>query len=153
MGKFLVIHGPNLNLLGKRRPDIYGRFSLPEIDRKIKAYARGKRIRVKIVQSGCEGGIIDAIHKARGFDGLVINPAGYTHSSVAIRDAIEAAGLRTVEVHLSNIFAREEFRQRSLIAPVCCGQICGLGAAGYLLALEYLRGSTRNDTVRRKGAR
>jgi 3-dehydroquinate dehydratase-2 len=140
MAKFLVIHGPNLGLLGVRRPDIYGRLSLPAINRKIQAYARRRKIEVRIVQSDCEGGIIDAIHKARGFNGLVINPAGYTHSSVAIRDAVEASGLRAVEVHLSNIHAREEFRRRSLIAPVCLGQISGLGWAGYVLALEYLRG-------------
>jgi 3-dehydroquinate dehydratase-2 len=150
MGKFLVIHGPNLNLLGRRRPDIYGRLTLAEIDLKIKAYARGKRIRVKIVQSDCEGGIIRAIHEARGFDGLVINPAGYTHSSVAIRDAIEASGLRAVEVHLSNISAREDFRRMSLIAPVCCGQISGLGWTGYVLALEYLRGSAGTSGIRKE---
>jgi 3-dehydroquinate dehydratase-2 len=150
MGKFLVIHGPNLNLLGKRAPATYGRLTLSEIDRKIEAYARGKRIKVKIVQSDCEGGIIEAIHKALGFDGLVINPAGYTHTSVAIRDAIEAAGLRTIEVHLSNIHAREDFRRKSLIAPVCCGQISGLGWTGYVLALEYLRGSAEPAAVRKE---
>jgi 3-dehydroquinate dehydratase-2 len=151
MEKFLVIHGPNLNLLGKRVPEIYGRLSLAEIDRKIEAFARGKKITVKIFQSNCEGGIIEAVHQARGFDGLVINPAGYTHTSVAIRDAIEATGLRTVEVHLSNICAREDFRRRSLIAPVCCGQISGLGWIGYVLALEYLREPSQPAAVRKGG--
>jgi 3-dehydroquinate dehydratase-2 len=153
MAKFLVIHGPNLGLLGARRPDIYGRLSLPAINRKIEAYARSKKIKVRIVQSDCEGGIIEAIHQARGFDGLVINPAGYTHSSVAIRDAVEASGLNTVEVHLSNISAREEFRRRSLIAPVCRGQISGLGWTGYTLALEYLRGLTKTSAAEKEDRR
>jgi 3-dehydroquinate dehydratase-2 len=146
MGKFLVIHGPNLNLLGARKPEIYGRLTLAAVNRKIEQYARAERFRVRIIQANGEGIIVDAIQNGRGWDGLVINPAGYTHTSVAIRDAIEATGLRAVEVHLSNIYARDDFRHRSLIAPVCCGQISGLGWNGYILALEYLRGKARSSS-------
>jgi 3-dehydroquinate dehydratase-2 len=147
MGKFLVIHGPNLNLLGQRAPGVYGKASLEEVDRRIRNYARENRVSVTIVQTNCEGGIVEAIQNGRGLDGLVINPAGYTHTSVAIRDAIEATGVRTVEVHLSNIYAREEFRHRSLIAPVCAGQIAGLGWRGYILALEYLRSKVSSSSA------
>lgn len=137
MKKILVVHGPNLDLLGRREPKIYGRTTLKEIDKNLKALARKNRISLTIVQSNHEGEIVDLIGGARGrFDAIVINPAAYTHTSVAIRDAIAASGVKTVEVHLSNIYAREEFRQTSLIAPVCVGQISGFGADSYLLGLQ-----------------
>ena len=135
MKKILVIHGPNLDLLGKREPQIYGKVSLEKINREIKALAKKEKIALTIIQSNHEGQIVDVIGDARKkYDVLIINPAAYTHTSVAIRDAIAAAGIKTIEVHLSNIYAREEFRQTSLIAPVCVGQISGFGANSYLLA-------------------
>ena len=138
MRKILIIHGPNLNMLGKRKPDIYGNLTLEEINREIGDFSRNQNIEVNIIQSNKEGDIIDAIHNAEDYDGIVINPGGYTHTSVAIRDAIEAVGIPTIEVHISNIFAREKFRQKSVIAPVCLGQITGLGWSGYILAIEFL---------------
>ena len=135
MKKILVIHGPNLDLLGKREPQIYGKVSLEKINRQIKALAKKEKIALTIIQSNHEGEIVDIIGDAgKRYDVLIINPAAYTHTSVAIRDAIAAAGVKTIEVHLSNIYAREEFRQTSLIAPVCAGQISGFGADSYLLA-------------------
>jgi len=135
MKKILVIHGPNLDLLGKREPQIYGKVSLEKINRKIKALAKKEKTALTIIQSNHEGQIVDIIGDARNkYDVLIINPAAYTHTSVAIRDAIAAAGVKTIEVHLSNIYAREEFRQTSLIAPVCAGQISGFGADSYILA-------------------
>jgi len=138
MRKILIIHGPNLNMLGKRKPEIYGNLTLEEINREIGDFSRNQNIEVNIIQSNKEGDIIDAIHNAEDYDGIVINPGGYTHTSVAIRDAIEAVGIPTIEVHISNIFAREKFRQKSVIAPVCLGQITGLGWSGYILAIEFL---------------
>lgn len=138
MQKILVIHGPNLNLLGKRKPEIYGKMNLEKINEEIKKFGKKNRIKIEIIQSNEQGEIVDAIHKSEGYSGIVINPGGYTHTSVAIRDAIEAVGTPTVEVHLSNIYAREEFRHTSITAPVCKGQISGLGWLGYILALEYL---------------
>jgi len=142
MQKFLVIHGPNLNLLGKRKPEVYGNMNLEKINEEIKNFAENKKIDVKIIQSNEEGEIVDTIQKAEDYSAIVINPGGYTHTSVAIRDAIEAVEITTVEVHLSNIYAREDFRHKSMSAPVCVGQISGLGWYGYILALEYL---TRKD--------
>jgi 3-dehydroquinate dehydratase-2 len=138
MRKILVIHGPNLNLLGKRNPEIYGNLSLDEVNRKIEDFSKKQKVKLNIKQSNKEGEIIDAIHNAIDYDGIVINPGGYTHTSVAIRDAIEAVGIPAIEVHISNIFARESWRKESLIAPVCHGQIAGLGWGGYILAIEYL---------------
>ena len=138
MRKILIIHGPNLNMLGKRKPEIYGNLTLEEINREIGDFSRNQNIEVNIIQSNKEGDIIDAIHNAEDYDGIVINPGGYTHTSVTIRDAIEAVGIPTIEVHISNIFAREKFRQKSVIAPVCLGQITGLGWFGYILAIEFL---------------
>lgn len=138
MQQFHVIHGPNLNLLGRREPLIYGSVTLDEINQQIQEYARRNRIRVKIVQSNSEGQIIDAIQAAAEADGLVINPAGFTHTSIAIRDALTAVGIPAVEVHLTNIAGREEFRRSSLTAAACLGQISGLGGQGYLLALDFL---------------
>ena len=138
--KVLVIHGPNLQLLGKREPNIYGSKTLKQIDSEIRSHAKSLGVDVSTFQSNHEGEIVDKIGAAAGeFDAIVINPAAYTHTSVAIRDAIAGSGLPAVEVHLSNVAAREEFRHRSLIAPVCKGVISGLGPLGYLLALEALQ--------------
>jgi len=137
MGTVLIIHGPNLNLLGKRKPAVYGTLTLDEIDRKIREYADSKGISVDIRQSNHEGDIIDAIQQSGGVTGIILNPGGFTHTSVAIRDAVEAVDAPVIEVHLSNIYSRESFRQKSLIAPLCRGQISGLGWQGYILALEY----------------
>ena len=141
MKKVLVIHGPNLQLLGTRVPQVYGTANLDAINRDLKRLATKRRVSLTILQSNHEGEIVDAIGKAkRAFHALLINPAAYTHTSVAIRDAIEAAGLPAVEVHLSNIYAREPFRHQSLIAPVCRGQVSGFGPASYRLGLEALVG-------------
>lgn len=133
--KVLVIHGPNLNMLGKREPEIYGTFSLDDINNKLKALAAELGLKLSAIQSNSESGIIDAIQK-RDYDVLIINPAAYTHTSIAIRDAISAAGKPAIEVHISNIHKREEFRRKSYIAEVATGQISGLGADSYLLALR-----------------
>ena len=138
MRKITVIHGPSLNLLGRRDPEIYGTSTLKQLNGQIKKRAKELDIAVKFFQSNHEGAIIDAIHAALGSHGIIINPGAYTHTSVAIRDAIDAIAVPVVEVHLSNISSRESFRHRSLIAPVCVGQITGLGCYGYLLALDYL---------------
>lgn len=135
--KILLIHGPNLNLLGKREPNIYGKFSLERINKSLLSLAKKEKIQLKTVQSNHEGEIVDLIGKSGSkFDAIIINPAAYTHTSVAIRDAIAASKTPTIEVHLSNIYAREAFRQNSLIAPVCKGQISGFGPLSYTLALQ-----------------
>ena len=137
--QILVLHGPNLNLLGTREPELYGRVTLAEINRDLAALASASGAELESFQSNHEGALIDRIQAARGeFDGLIINPGGFTHSSVALRDALIAAELPVVEVHLSNIHAREEFRHRSLVSGVALGVICGLGAAGYEYALRAL---------------
>ena len=144
----LVLHGPNLNLLGQREPDVYGTTTLPEIDVRLKREADARGAEVRTLQSNHEGALIDAIQDASTWsDGILINPGGYTHTSVAIRDAIAAVGLPTIEVHLSNTHAREPFRERSLIAPVCLGRICGLGPQCYVLGLIGLI-----ETLRERGS-
>ncbi len=139
MRAVLVLHGPNLNLLGIREPDVYGKMDLEEIDRRLKVEGEVLGLEVRTHQSNSEGALIDALQEARLWAaGVVFNPGGYTHTSVALRDAIAAIGLPVVEVHLSNIQAREEFRRVSLIAPVCLGSIAGFGWRSYLLGLHAL---------------
>lgn len=135
----LVLHGPNLNLLGSREPEIYGRENLADIDRRLKAAARAQGVVVTSFQSNHEGALIDRIHQARdeGIRFIIINPAGYTHTSVALRDALLAAKIPFIEVHLSNVHAREAFRQHSYFSDAAVGTICGLGSRGYDFALGY----------------
>jgi 3-dehydroquinate dehydratase-2 len=139
MKAILVLHGPNLNLLGEREPAIYGKVTLEELDRRL--IEAGKRLEfdVRPLQSNHEGGLIDALHAARLWAaGVVFNPGGYTHTSVALRDAVAAIHIPVIEVHLSNVSGREDFRQRSLVAPVCLGSIAGFGWRSYLLGLYAL---------------
>ena len=138
--KVLVLHGPNLNLLGKREKGIYGSVSFEKINKDLKSLAKELDIELEIKQSNIEGKIVDFIHEAykKDFNGILINPAAYTHTSVAIRDAILATKLPAVEVHISNIHKREEFRHKSLTAPACVGQITGFGVDSYKLGLLAL---------------
>ncbi|WP_224957589.1 type II 3-dehydroquinate dehydratase [Geomonas subterranea] len=137
--KILVLHGPNLNLLGVREPGVYGTTTLEGINNALLELAAELSLELEIVQSNSEGVLVDAIQGALGTcQGILINPAAYTHTSVAIRDAIAATALPAVEVHLSNVHAREPFRSHSFIAPVAVGQICGFGAESYLLGLRAL---------------
>ena len=139
MKKILLLNGPNLALLGTREPEIYGRTTLADIVALVTVAAREKGIEVEAFQSDAEGELVSAIGRARGaYDGIILNPAAYTHTSVALHDAIKASGVPTVEVHLSNVYAREGYRHESLTAGVCAGQICGFGPKGYILALEAL---------------
>lgn len=141
MNRVLVLNGPNLNLLGQREPEVYGRLTLDDISGKVKDLAVELGLEVDFLQSNSEGELVEAVQGAMSScRGIIINPAAYTHTSVALRDAIAAAGLPAVEVHLSNIHGREEFRKTSMTAEVCRGVITGFGAEGYLLALRALAG-------------
>jgi 3-dehydroquinate dehydratase-2 len=135
--KILFLNGPNLNLLGTREPEVYGRTTLADIEAEVRQRATALNVEVEFRQSNGEGELVGWIQEAKGkFAAIVINAAAYTHTSVALRDAIAAVGVPAIEIHLSNIHAREEFRHKSLIAPVCRGQICGFGAKSYILGLE-----------------
>jgi len=139
MKKILVIHGPNLNLLGTREPGVYGKVTLDQINNGLRKIAKRRKAGLTARQSNHEGAIVDLICSSRGkFDGILMNPAAYTHTSVAVRDAVAACGVPCVEVHLSNIYAREEFRQKSLVSPVARGTVMGFGAESYFLGLEAL---------------
>ena len=142
MTSCLILNGPNLNLLGTRQPEVYGRTTLHDIERMCHDKAGSLGIKVETAQSNHEGTLVEHIHAARGVhDGIVLNAGAYTHTSVALRDAITGVALPTVELHLSNIHSREAFRHRSMIAGVALGVICGFGAAGYPLAIEALLGA------------
>ena len=135
----LVIHGPNLNLLGKREPEVYGSHTLEDINRALVERANSLNVALDYFQSNHEGGLIDRIHAAVGNrDGILINPGGYTHTSIALRDALSGVNIPTVEVHLSNIYRREEFRHHSYIAPIAVGQVSGFGVHSYRLGLDAL---------------
>jgi 3-dehydroquinate dehydratase-2 len=135
--KILFLNGPNLNLLGQREPEIYGHITLADIEDKVRQRAAEMKVEIDFRQSNVEGELVGWIQQARGkFDVIVINAAAYTHTSIALRDAIAAGGVPTIEIHLSNVHAREEFRHKSLIAPVCRGQITGFGQKSYILGLE-----------------
>jgi len=135
----LVLHGPNLNLLGEREPEVYGRMALEEIDRRLVEMGGELGLEVRTFQANGEGALIDALHEARKWaGGVIFNPGGYTHTSVALRDAVAGIGIPVVEVHLSNVQAREEFRRHSMITPVCVGSISGFGWRSYALGLKAL---------------
>ena len=145
--KILFLNGPNLNLLGQREPEVYGRETLADIEAAVRQRASKLKAKIDFRQSNVEGELVDWIQQAKGkFDVIVINAAAYTHTSIALRDAIAAVGVPTIEIHLSNVHAREKFRQKSLIAPVCSGQIAGFGSKSYILAVEasvYVNGSKK----------
>lgn len=137
--KILVLNGPNINMLGIREPDIYGRETYDDLCRKIKNYAKEKSVEVKLFQSNHEGDLVDEIQAAYNkFDGIVINPAAYTHTSVALLDAVKAVGIKTVEVHISDVGSREDFRQTSYIRKAAVATVSGLGTDGYLKAIDIL---------------
>lgn len=142
MKNIMVINGPNLNLLGRREPEVYGSTTLADIESAVKSAAAGLGAKCTFFQSNLEGELVTSIHQAADNDGIILNAAAYTHTSIALRDAIAAVAVPVVEVHLSNVYAREPFRHTSLIAPVCRGVIAGFGAEGYLLALRALCSNT-----------
>ena len=142
MKSILILHGPNLNLLGKREPEVYGDWTLEDINAELISCGQDLGVRVRCFQSNREGDLIDALHDARDWAaGVIFNPGAYTHTSVALRDAISAIEIPVVEVHLSNVYAREQFRHKSLLAPVCLGKITGFGWRSYLLGLQALVGT------------
>ena len=144
--KILLMHGPNLNLLGKREPDIYGATTLTEINERLVAIAADKQVELRTFQSNNEGALVDALHDAMDWAaGVIFNPGAYTHTSVALRDAIAGTGLKVIEIHLSNVHARESFRHKSFLAPVCVGQISGFGWYSYVLGLEGLLQEIQKD--------
>ena len=146
MPKLLVVNGPNLNLLGKREPEVYGNQTLDKLNETLKKLASDLGYELKIYQSNSEGEIIDFIQKeAPNAKGLIINPGAFTHYSYAIRDVIKSVNIEALEVHLSNIYAREEFRHKSVIAPVCRGQLSGFGFYGYAMALSYFADTESNE--------
>jgi 3-dehydroquinate dehydratase II len=152
MNAILVLHGPNLNLLGIRQPGVYGNVTLGEIDQRLVAHGHTLGLDVRCLQSNHEGALIDALQDARTWaQGVIINPGGYTHTSVALRDAISAIGLPVIEVHISNVYAREEFRHVSMISSVCAGKVVGFGWISYKLALDGLSEllKQRSDEVSR----
>lgn len=135
--KIFFLNGPNLNLLGQREPEVYGRATLADIEAKVRERAKQLGAEIDFRQSNLEGELVGWIQEAKGkFDAIVLNAAAYTHTSIALRDSITAAGVPTIEIHLSNVHAREEFRHKSLIAPVSCGQIVGFGERSYILAVD-----------------
>ncbi|OIN68476.1 type II 3-dehydroquinate dehydratase [Exiguobacterium sp. KRL4] len=134
--RILILNGPNLNLLGTREPTTYGTETLSDLEEQLRE--RFQQVDFRFIQSNHEGDLVDRLHEARGYDGIVLNAAAYTHTSIALRDAIAAIEVPTIEVHLSNVHARESFRHHSMLAPVCRGVISGLGMKGYLLAVEAL---------------
>lgn len=139
MKTILILHGPNLNLLGQREPEVYGNWTLEDINEELISCGSDLGVQVRCFQSNGEGDLINALHDARDWAaGVVFNPGAYTHTSIALRDAISAIEIPVVEVHLSNVYAREEFRQKSLLAPVCLGKITGFGWRSYLLGLQAL---------------
>lgn len=146
--KLLVLNGPNLNRLGKREPDIYGAETLLDVEQKLQTIASESLVELFFYQSNSEGALIDKIHEVydHGFDGIIFNPGAYTHTSIAIRDAIASVDIPVIEIHISNIHSRESFRHTSLIAPVCIGQLSGFGTSGYELALQAF-------LLRRKGVK
>ena len=144
--KIMVINGPNLNMLGVREPEVYGAKTYMDLEQYLESYAEERSCEAVVLQSNSEGEMIDFIHHALGnYDAIIINPGAYTHYSYAIFDALLAVGLPTVEVHISNIHKREEFRHKSVTAPACIGQFCGLGFRGYTLALDYLLEEVKAD--------
>ena len=135
--KILFLNGPNLNMLGQSEPEVYGRETLADIEAAVRKRAKELKAKVDFRQSNVEGELVGWIQQAKGkFDVIVLNAAAYTHTSIALRDAIAAVGVPTIEIHLSNVHAREKFRHKSLIAPVCCGQIAGFGSKSYILSVE-----------------
>lgn len=146
--KLLVLNGPNLNLLGKREPDVYGKETLADLERELTTYATTHAVELQFKQSNWEGQIIDWIHEGENsVDGIILNPGAFTHYSYAIRDAIASITKPVIEVHISNVHAREAFRKNSVIAPVCVGQITGLGFFGYKMAMDYFIRGRNNDAT------
>ena len=149
MKSILILHGPNLNLLGTREPEVYGSLTLDDVNEKLVETGKKMGIEIRDFQSNSEGSLIDALHDARNWAaGVIFNPGAYTHTSVALRDAIAGIGIPVIEVHISNVYAREEFRHKSLLAPVCAGKITGFGWRSYELGLQALANLIdRNDSA------